>query len=553
MIKKMYSVFIGVFIFLFILFSNCQKNTSFEEGLVGIYFSEPNLTSIKAYSVLTSLEQVWGQDYEYGIESSGHWNGFIIAPAEGKIRIHVETNRKIKLSLEGSDTIVADRDHPVASTEVNMLKGEKYPVDLKFWNDTQLGVFIPSDHVPQSLDKTDAFFVIKWSWDKQPLSSIPAQYLKHSSSQAALLMHIKEPDPKSINMKQFLKVHGEHHIVFHEKGRFGGWPANNGIWSWGNEILVAFTKGYFRNKKHHHSYDQTKQGYSVTARSLDGGETWTLEEPENFNVYGKKTIPLIKKINFTHQNFALRNDRDKFIYSYDRGKTWKGPFSFPDFKKGPLTSRTDCLVSNQYTCLFFLSSKTESVKATLQDRSFCARTTDGGQTIEYLGWMTETDTIRSVMPATVRISDTHLISAMRRRYDPPITEKPILTKNWIDVYQSLDNGKTWSFLNKIAKTDTGLRNGNPPSMVRLENGRLCVIYGYRGVPYTIRARVSDDDGKTWSKEIILRDGARNWDIGYTRSVVRPDQKVVTVYYFTSDDPFENHIVATIWDPMEIDL
>jgi len=64
MIKKMYSVFIGVFIFLFILFSNCQKNTSFEEGLVGIYFSEPNLTSIKAYSVLTSLEQVWGQDYE---------------------------------------------------------------------------------------------------------------------------------------------------------------------------------------------------------------------------------------------------------------------------------------------------------------------------------------------------------------------------------------------------------------------------------------------------------------------------------------------------------
>jgi len=188
MIKIMYSVFIGVFIFLFILFSNCQKNTSFEEGLVGIYFSEPNLTSIKAYSVLTSLEQVWGQDYEYGIESSGHWNGFIIAPAEGKIRIHVETNRKIKLSLEGSDTIVADRDHPVASTEVNMLKGEKYPVDLKFWNDTQLGVFIPSDHVPQSLDKTDAFFVIKWSWDKQPLSSIPAQYLKHSSSQAAPLI-----------------------------------------------------------------------------------------------------------------------------------------------------------------------------------------------------------------------------------------------------------------------------------------------------------------------------------------------------------------------------
>jgi hypothetical protein len=167
--------------------------------------------------------------------------------------------------------------------------------------------------------------------------------------------------------------------------------------------------------------------------------------------------------------------------------------------------------------------------------------------------MTETDTIRSVMPATVRVSATHLISAMRRRYDPPITEKPVLTKNWIDVYESFDNGKTWRFLHKIANTDTGLRNGNPPSMVRLENGWLCVMYGYRGVPYSIRAKISDDNGKSWSKEIILRDGARNWDIGYTRSVVRPDQKVVTLYYFTSDDPFENHIAATIWDPMDVEF
>jgi hypothetical protein len=138
---------------------------------------------------------------------------------------------------------------------------------------------------------------------------------------------------------------------------------------------------------------------------------------------------------------------------------------------------------------------------------------------------------------------------MRRRPDPPVTDEPLLTENWIDVVESRDNGKTWTFLHKIADTDTGLRNGNPPSMVRLENGRLCVIFGYRGVPYSIRARFSDDNGKRWSKEIIIRDGARNWDIGYTRSAVRLDGKIVTVYYFTSDDPFENHIAATIWDPM----
>jgi len=30
-----------------------------------------------------------------------------------------------------------------------------------------------------------------------------------------------------------------HLKVFYEKSRFAGWPANNGIWQWGNEILVG--------------------------------------------------------------------------------------------------------------------------------------------------------------------------------------------------------------------------------------------------------------------------------------------------------------------------
>jgi hypothetical protein len=71
------------------------------------------------------------------------------------------------------------------------------------------------------------------------------------------------------------------------------------------------------------------------------------------------------------------------------------------------------------------------------------------------------------------------------------------------------------------------------------------------VPYGIRAKLSKDEGKTWDDEIHLRDDARTWDIGYTRSVERPDGKIVTIYYYTTHDIEEQHIAATIWNPDSI--
>ena len=69
-------------------------------------------------------------------------------------------------------------------------------------------------------------------------------------------------------------------VVFEQAGRFGGWPANHGIWSWGDEILVGFEVGYFRASERGHSIDYSRPAEHVLARSLDGGETWKIEEPE---------------------------------------------------------------------------------------------------------------------------------------------------------------------------------------------------------------------------------------------------------------------------------
>jgi hypothetical protein len=310
-------------------------------------------------------------------------------------------------------------------------------------------------------------------------------------------------------------------------------------------------RAYYKENKYHHSVDRTKPMTFALARSTDGGETWTLEDPENYKGDGGEIKELKSSINFTHPDFALNISNEKYYLSYTRGKEWEGPYQFPDFKLGNLTSRTDVLVNGKNDAFLFLSAKDTKVKATLQDRAFCVRTTDGGKNYKFISWMADIDTIRSVMPATVRMSENHLITAMRRRYDPPLDQKKMLPKNYISVHESLDNGRSWQFKSIVAETDRGIRNGNPPSMVKLDDGRIVVMYGYRNRPYSIRARISSDYGNTWSKEILLREDGRKFDIGYTRSIVRNDGKIVTVYYFTTEEKKEMHIAATIWDPDEV--
>ena len=68
------------------------------------------------------------------------------------------------------------------------------------------------------------------------------------------------------------------------------------------------------------------------------------------------------------------------------------------------------------------------------------------------------------------------------------------------------------------------------------------------MPYGIRARVSKDRGVSWGDEIVLRNDGAFWDVGYPRSVQRPDGKVVIVYYFADDRNKERFIGATIWEP-----
>ena len=57
-----------------LLVASCDSNKPAENpGLVGLYFSEPNLTAIKAKMVLTSLQQNWDETAFQTTDSSGIW------------------------------------------------------------------------------------------------------------------------------------------------------------------------------------------------------------------------------------------------------------------------------------------------------------------------------------------------------------------------------------------------------------------------------------------------------------------------------------------------
>jgi hypothetical protein len=347
-------------------------------------------------------------------------------------------------------------------------------------------------------------------------------------------------------------------FIYAKAGRFSGWPANQGIWCWGDEILVGFSAGYHKDLGPvRHNIDRDRPEEHLLARSTDGGKTWAIENPAEKGALipsgkalhgipppGLKEMPWRDcpgGIDFTHPNFALtvrmtdvRAGPARFYYSTDRGKTWQGPFRLPLFDQKGIAARTDYIVTGKQDCTLFLTAPKADAN---EGRPLCARTADGGKTWKFVAWIGEEPKGYAIMPATVRLGEGELLSAIRRHEG---------TRNWIDIYRSRDSGKSWTFAGTPVP-DTG--EGNPPSMIRLADGRICLTYGYRAKPFSIRACLSAEAGKTWGRQIILRDDGGGRDIGYPRSVQRPDGKIVTVYYFwdRKTGP-ERCIAATIWDP-----
>jgi hypothetical protein len=370
----------------------------------------------------------------------------------------------------------------------------------------------------------------------------------------------------------------QHVKVNYEEGKYGGWPANWGIWSWDNEILVSFTKADHKIQPSH-TFD-VYTAINMFARSLDGGLTWKLQDSYDSGITGstfehnigelsEPSISLPNDINFMDPDFAftfrahtLRDGPTSFYYSYDRGNNWNGPYKlevdFPDHAwqiEQPrqvdfsyreaiagIVSRTDYIVDGEKEMTAFLTVGFRDGDKNWREVA-AVRTKDGGKTWKHLFWLGGQGT-NLIMPTSARLNSSRIITTTRHTSPPRIVS-----------YLTEDNGMSWIQLDDPVKVDV---NSSPPALLRLHDGRLCLIYHIRR-QFTlpdgngIYAVFSTDEGKSWSKPDLIRgkDGA-NRDIGYPRAVQLSNGNVVAVYYYNNANdenstPYR-YIAATIFNP-----
>ena len=90
--------------------------------------------------------------------------------------------------------------------------------------------------------------------------------------------------------------------------------------------------------------------------------------------------------------------------------------------------------------------------------------------------------------------------------------------------ESTDGGKTWTKPRSIGVW------GLPSFLSKLNDGRLLMTYGYRQAPFGNQARISEDEGQTWSEPLTISADGIGGDLGYPSTVQLADGSLVTVWY-----------------------
>ena len=90
--------------------------------------------------------------------------------------------------------------------------------------------------------------------------------------------------------------------------------------------------------------------------------------------------------------------------------------------------------------------------------------------------------------------------------------------------ESSDGGKTWTVPKSIDVW------GLPSHLLKLKDGRFVMTYGYRRKPFGNQARISADQGRSWSEPLTISADGEAGDLGYPSTVELADGTLLTVWY-----------------------
>ena len=354
----------------------------------------------------------------------------------------------------------------------------------------------------------------------------------------------------------------DHAVVYRREDEMAGWPHVMGYWNFGDgELLQQVTSittryGNADDISHDNLGREGLGSKSVALRSKDWGRTWDGENP-TINMMSRidpgmasaGTMGDLQPIDFLDKDTILSNSgagfgtpegRTDVRVSRNRGQSWSPAIPVPKDALHSISGMNSVLVRPDGTALIWLI---EVDKEGWNRRPCVFALPPRGTDFHFLTFITPKrdpygaadgdyeSTFRFgghrwFYPRGYLLPSGRMLCVLRCQRDP----RGIM---WTEVFSSDDGGRTWRFLSRVNDF------GSPGSLVQLPDGRLVMVYGYRLMPAGIRAKVSEDEGRTWGPELIVRDDGGSWDLGYPNAWVTDDGKVGVIYYFNSkDDPVQ---------------